>query len=79
MSIGARPPAGLTAGAASLLCGAIAALSPEYLMITPEVGYASAGTLGLYGCWWLARGARIVRYQRNLRRRRRWTIRSASR
>lgn len=76
MSIGARPPAELTAGAASLLCGVIAALGPEYLMMTPEVGYASAGTLGLYGCWWRARGARIVR---NRRRRRRWTMRSASR
>ena len=71
-----RPPAELTAGVVAVLCGAIAALGPEYLMMTPSVGYVSATTLGLYGCWWIARGARIVRYQKNLRRRRRWTMRA---
>jgi len=71
-----RPPAELTAGAVALLCAAVAALGPEYLMMTPGVGYGSAAALGLYGAWWIARGARIVRYQRNLRRRRRWTMRA---
>ena len=71
-----RPPAELTAGTVALLCAAAAALGPEYLMMTPGVGYASAVALALYGVWWLARGARIVRYQRNLRRRRRWTMRA---
>ena len=71
-----RPPAELTAGAVALLCAAAAALGPEYLMMTPGVGYASAVALALYGAWWIARGARIVRYQRNLRRRRRWTMRA---
>ena len=70
-----RPPAELTAGAVGLLCAA-AALGPEYLMMTPGVGYVSAVALALYGVWWIARGTRIVRYQRNLRRRRRWTMRA---
>ena len=45
-------------------------------MKTPSIGYVSAAALGLYGCWWIARGARIVGYQKNVRRRRRWTMRA---
>ena len=71
-----RPPAELTAGTVSVLCGAVAALGPEYLMMTPDVGHATAALLGLHGVWWLRRGARIVRYQRNLRRRRRFSMRA---
>ena len=71
-----RPPAELTAGSVSVLCGAVAALGPEYLMMTPDVGQATAAVLGLHGAWWLRRGARIVRYQRNLRRRRRFSMRA---
>ena len=69
-----RPPAELNAGAVSVLVGVAIALGPEYFMMTPAVGYGSAAALGLNGCWWLRRGLRIVRYQRNLRRRRRWTM-----
>ena len=69
-----RPPAELNAGTVSMLVGVAIALGPEYFMMTPAVGYGSAAVLGLHGCWWLRRGARIVRYQRNLRRRRRWTM-----
>ena len=72
-----RPPAELTAGAVSVLCGAAAALGPEYVMMTPGVGHATAAVLGASGCWWFARGLRIVRYQRNLRRRRRFSMRAA--
>ena len=69
-----RPPAELTAGAVSLLCGAAAALGPEYVMMTPAVGRGTALVLGAVACWWFARGFRIVRYQRNLRRRRRFVM-----
>ena len=69
-----RPPAELTAGSVSVLCGAVAAMGPEYLLMTPPVGYGAAGVLGALGCWWLARGARVVRYQRNLARRRRYVV-----
>ena len=69
-----RPPVELTAGAVSVLCGAAAALGPEYVMMTPSVGRWTAAALGLAGAWWLAQGLRVVRYQRNLRRRRRWTM-----
>ena len=69
-----RPPVELTAGAVSVLCGAAAALGPEYVMMTPSVGRWTAAALGLAGAWWFARGLGVVRYQRNLRRRRRWTM-----
>ena len=72
-----RPPAELNAGTVSVLVGVAIALGPEYFMMTPGVGYGSAAALGLNGCWWLRRGFRIVRYQRNLRRRRRWTMPAA--
>ena len=71
-----RPPAELNAGTVSLLCGAAAALGPEHFMMTPGAGYGTGAALGLYGCWWIGRGLRVVRYQRNLRRRRRWTMRA---
>ena len=69
-----RPPAELWAGTVSLLCGAAAALGPEYFIMTPGAGYGSGAALGLCGCWWVRRGLRVVRYQRNLRRRRRWMM-----
>ncbi|MDE0658729.1 MAG: type IV conjugative transfer system coupling protein TraD [Gammaproteobacteria bacterium] len=71
-----RPAAELNAGAVSVLCGALLALAPEYFMMTPGVGHASAAALGLNGCWWIRRGLKVVRYRRNLRRRRRWTVRA---
>ena len=72
-----RPPAELAAGTVCVLCGAAAALGPGYFMMTPGVGYGSAAALAAAGCWWYARGLRIVRYQRNLRRRRRFSMRAA--
>ena len=69
-----RPPAELNAGTVSVLVGVAMALGPEYFMMTPAVGYGSAAALGLNGGWWLQRGLKVVRYQRNLRRRRRWVM-----
>ena len=69
-----RPAAELNAGTVSVLVGVAMALGPEYFMMTPAAGYGSAAALGLNGGWWLHRGFRIVRYQRNLRRRRRWVM-----
>ncbi len=69
-----RPPAELAAGVVSMLCGVVAALGPEYVMMTPSVAYCTAAVFGLHGGWWMTRGARIVRYQRNLRRRRRYVM-----
>lgn len=63
-----RPPVELMAGSVAILCGLLAALGPEYLMVTPSVGYAAAVLLTLFGVWWLRKGHRVVAYQSNLRR-----------
>ena len=72
-----RPAAELNAGTVSVLCGVLVALGPEYFMMTPGVGYGSAAALGLNGLWWIRRGYKVVRYRRNLRRRRRWSLKAA--
>ena len=69
-----RPPVELTVCAVSWLCAALLALAPTTFMVTPDVGHLTAGLLVLYGLWWGRRGWRVVRYQRNLRRRRTWTL-----
>ena len=71
-----RPAAELNAGAVCVLCGVAAALGPEYFMMTPGAGYGTGAALGLCGVWWIRRGLKVVRYQRSLRRRRRWTMRA---
>jgi len=63
-----RPPVELMAGFVALLCATLAALGPEYFMVTPSVGYGAAFVLFVYAAWWLKRGWAIVAYQYNLRR-----------
>jgi conjugative coupling factor TraD (TOL family) len=63
-----RPPVELTTGLISIASAAMAALAPEALMVTPSVGYGGALVLALYGVWWIKKGARVIQYQRNLRR-----------
>lgn len=63
-----RPPVELMAGFVAMLCATLAALGPEYFMVTPSVGYGAAALLFVYGAWWLKRGWGIVAYQHNLRR-----------
>ena len=63
-----RPPVELMAGFVAMLCATLAALGPEYFMVTPSVGYGAAILLFIYGAWWVKRGWAIVAYQYNLRR-----------
>ena len=69
-----RPPVELTVCGVSWLCGALLVLAPATFMVTPDVAHITAALLVLYGLWWGRRGWRVVRYQRNLRRRRAWTL-----
>ncbi len=63
-----RPPVELMAGTIAIMCGLLAAIGPEYFMLTPSVGYGSAVVLALYGIWWVSQGWGIVKYQKNLRK-----------
>ncbi len=69
-----RPPVELTVCVVSWLCGALLVLAPATFMVTPDVAYVTAALFAAYGLWWGRRGWRVVRYQRNLRRRRAWTL-----
>lgn len=63
-----RPAVELMCGVVAIGCGVMAALGPQYFMITPSVGMGAGVCLALFGCWWIGKGLHIVRYQRNLRR-----------
>ena len=69
-----RPPVELTVCLVSWLCGALLVLAPTTFMVTPDVAYATCALFAVYGLWWGRRGWRVVRYRRNLRRRRKWTV-----
>ncbi len=62
-----RPPVELMTGVVSITSGIIAGIGPELFMITPSVGQGSAVALIAYGVWWMRKGNKIIRYQRNLR------------
>ena len=69
-----RPAVELTVALVSALCAVLVALAPGTFMVTPEVAYWTAGLLALYAAFWARRGWAVKRYQRNLRRRRKWIV-----
>lgn len=71
-----RPPVEITVGSIAVLSGALLTLGPQYFMMTPPVAKGSAMVLCIYGAWWINKGMLIVRYQRNLRRQKRFSMSS---
>lgn len=69
-----RPAVELNTACVSFSCSALAAVGPEYLMMTPSVGYGTAVVLALNGLWWSNKGWGVIRYQRNLRKQRRFVV-----
>ena len=69
-----RPPVELTVAAVSFMCALLMLLAPGTFMVTPDVAYWTAAMLAVYGLFWARRGWAVVRYQRNLRRRRKWVV-----
>lgn len=63
-----RPPVELWAGAFSFCSGALCAIAPSTLMMTPSVGYMSASILAIWGLHRIKQGSQVIRYQRNLKR-----------
>ena len=63
-----RPPVEITTGVAALTAAGLSAAAPEAIMVTPDVGYGAAVALSAFGVWWVSKGLRVIRYQRNLRR-----------
>ncbi|MEM8500674.1 MAG: type IV conjugative transfer system coupling protein TraD [Pseudomonadota bacterium] len=69
-----RPPVELSACLIVAGCACLAWIGPEWFLLTPTVGRGAAIALCLVSLYWLARGVRVVRYQRNLKRLKRFTL-----
>ena len=63
-----RPPVEYFSGLSYLAIGALAAVAPSTLMMTPSVAIATATSLCGLGLYRLHQGSRIRRYQKGLRR-----------
>lgn len=72
-----RPPvemlSAITAASASILCG----FAPAILMMTESVGYLSAVILLVFSAYRFQQGWHVVKYQRNLKRLRKFSMSSS--
>lgn len=71
-----RPPVEWYSAAVAGIAAAISLKAPHLFLMPPAVAYAAAGCFGWLALVRAGQGLNIVRYQRNLRRARRYTIRS---
>ena len=69
-----RPPVELNAGGIVAGCAYLAWVGPHWFLLTPSVGQGAAIALMLVSLYWIARGVKVVRYQRNLKRLKRFTM-----
>lgn len=72
-----RPPVEIWSGMIALSAGMICLTAPSMLMMTPSVAYASSAILGTFGAHRIRQGYEILRYQRNLKRLRRFAMTSS--
>jgi len=63
-----RPPVEYWSGTVSLAAAGMCVAAPSTMMMTPVIGYTSAGILVLFGLWRIYQGTRVTRYQRHLKR-----------
>jgi len=73
-----RPPVELTAGAVIACCAFLSWMGPHWFLLTPDVGQGAAIGLALVAMYWFVRGGHIVRYQRNLKRLKRFSLRESN-
>src|SRR5690554_1184836 len=71
-----RPPVEMWSGCVALSAGTICALAPSVLMMAPSVGFTSAVILISFGVYRIRQGWQVVKYQRNLRRLKRFSMSS---
>lgn len=69
-----RPIVEFEAATAAGVGAFASAIFPHYWMMTPNVGYASAGALSCVGIRYLDQALKVSRYQRNIRTLRPYTI-----
>lgn len=71
-----RPPVEMWSGCVALSAGTICALAPSVLMMAPSVGFTSAVVLISFGVYRTRQGWQVVKYQKNLRRLKRFAMSS---
>ena len=69
-----RPAYELRAAAVSIACTAVIMNYPNVFLLTADMAQGAAGLLLLHATWRTWQGVRIVRYRRNLRRLKRYTL-----
>lgn len=76
MEVLLRPPVEYWSGSIAMTSGLMCAVAPSILMMAPSVGYTSASILIGFGVYRIVQGSRVVRYQRNLKRLKRFSMSS---
>lgn len=71
-----RPPVEMWSGCVALSAGTICALAPSVLMMAPSVGFTSSVILISFGVYRTRQGWQVVKYQKNLRRLKRFAMSS---
>jgi len=72
-----RPPVEFLSGTVAMASGAICATAPSLLMMAPSVGYTSAAILSGLGVYRYYQGSKVVKYQRNLNRLKRFDMKTS--
>ena len=68
MEVLLRPPVEIWSGSVSVSAASLCLMTPDTLMMSPSVAYTSALVLASLGVLRMQQGARILKYQRNLKR-----------
>ena len=69
-----RPAYEMRAAAASIACAVVIMRFPNVFLLTADMAQAATGLLVLHAAWRGWQGLRVVRYRRNLRRLKRYTL-----
>jgi conjugative coupling factor TraD (TOL family) len=69
-----RPVVEFNAAGVAGGCAFLAAAAPHWFLLTPVVGQGAAVVLGAVSAYWLYKGSYVLRYQRNLKRLKRYTL-----
>lgn len=73
-----RPVVEFNAAGVAGGCAFLAAAAPHWFLLTPVVGQGAAAVLGTVSVYWFYKGSYVLRYQRNLKRLKRYTLQEAN-
>lgn len=73
-----RPAVEFNAAAINAGCAFLAAAAPHWFLMTPVVGQGAAVLLTIVALYWSVKGSYVLRYQRNLKRLKRFTMQESN-